>query len=656
MEENLTPNDQNNAAEEQQTPVVENTPMQETAPAEEPQEQAPEAAATEAAPAEESRPAEEKSEEEQTEKENTPFVEPDTDYSSMGREELVGAFEALLADEIPHIKNRVAKIRARFATLEKEVEAAAFAKFLEEGGKKEDYQQGNDAVSQAYNKTYNTYRRKRQEYHDAVEATKQKNLQAKEEILEKLRQLIDTNEESLKKVNDEFKVLQDRWHEIGEVPHEKMNDLWQQYHFLLEQLFGKMKINRELRNLDMKRNLEQKILLCEQAEELIVETSVQKATKVAQELRAKWKEIGPVPVEQNEEIWQRFCNAMDKVEERKREYFEQRKEEYENNLLAKQALIAKAEELTATTPDSIAKWTETSNALDELLKMWKTIGPVPRDVNEETWSKFKGILDTHYAQKKEHFGQLRDEQANNYNRKIDLCLKAEAIALREDWKKATDELLELQKEWKSIGPVSRKVSDKIWKRFRGACDQFFERKTAYYNEMHGAEKDNLEKKRAIIEELKAFQFGDNKEENINAIKDFQRRWMEIGYVPLAEKEKLQKEFRAVIDGHFEKLKISAREAEENAFRERLRNAGEGAVRFASHEQEELTKKLEQLTNDVRLWENNMGFFSQSRQADILKQELEHKIQNTRQEIALIKAKLKILKEAAKNQQTKEETK
>ena len=228
MEENLTPNDQNNAAEEQQTPVVENTPMQETAPAEEPQEQAPEAAATEAAPAEESRPAEEKSEEEQTEKENTPFVEPDTDYSSMGREELVGAFEALLADEIPHIKNRVAKIRARFATLEKEVEAAAFAKFLEEGGKKEDYQQGNDAVSQAYNKTYNTYRRKRQEYHDAVEATKQKNLQAKEEILEKLRQLIDTNEESLKKVNDEFKVLQDRWHEIGEVPHEKMNDLWQQ--------------------------------------------------------------------------------------------------------------------------------------------------------------------------------------------------------------------------------------------------------------------------------------------------------------------------------------------------------------------------------------------------------------------------------------------
>ena len=404
-------------------------------------------------------PAGEPTDEDNAKEPETAFVEPEADYSAMGREELVSALEELLKEEdITHVKNRVSALKMRFNDLEKEHYEAEFEKFIKEGGNKEEYNRQEDQTSETYGKLYATYRRRRQEHIDAIEAAKQQNLTAKEAVLESLKQLVERGEENMRKANDEFKELQERWKQIGEVPRDKMNDLWQQYHFLIEQFFNKMRINRELRDLDMKRNLEQKLQLCEKAEELIVETSMDKAFKALQDLRRRWKETGPVPVEQNEEIWQRFCNAMNKIEERRKEYYEQRKEELEKNHLAKQALIEKAEELTAKPMESTKDWNDTSAELDGLLKMWKAIGPVPREVNEEIWSKFKGIIDRHYEQKKEHFGQLRDEQNNNYNKKIDLCLKAEAIAKRDDWRKATDELLQLQKEWKEIGPVSRKVS------------------------------------------------------------------------------------------------------------------------------------------------------------------------------------------------------
>ena len=578
----------------------------------------------------------------------TAFVEPEADYSAMGREELVSALEELLKEEdITHVKNRVSALKMRFNDLEKEHYEAEFEKFIKEGGNKEEYNRQEDQTSETYGKLYATYRRRRQEHIDAIEAAKQQNLTAKEAVLESLKQLVERGEENMRKANDEFKELQERWKQIGEVPRDKMNDLWQQYHFLIEQFFNKMRINRELRDLDMKRNLEQKLQLCEKAEELIVETSMDKAFKALQDLRRRWKETGPVPVEQNEEIWQRFCNAMNKIEERRKEYYEQRKEELEKNHLAKQALIEKAEELTAKPMESTKDWNDSSAELDGLLKMWKAIGPVPREVNEEIWSKFKGIIDRHYEQKKEHFGQLRDEQNNNYNKKIDLCLKAEAIAKRDDWRKATDELLQLQKEWKEIGPVSRKVSEKIWHRFRGACDEFFKRKTEYFNSIHGSEQENLQKKEAIIEQLKAFEFGESKEENLRVIKDFQRQWMEIGYVPIADKERLQKEFRRVIDEHFEKLKISAIEAEENNYRMRLKNIGGDVKKFVNGEREEIMSKIEKLKGEISLWDNNLGFFSNSRQADLLKEEFEKKMQHTRQQIALLEAKLKILRESEK---------
>ena len=581
-------------------------------------------------------------------------TEPEPDYSNSTREELVDAMKELLGQDVQKIKNRVASIRNRFNELNREVQNAAFEKFIAEGGNKDDYQYENDAVAEEMHRLHDQYRAMRQKYMEELEEQKKRNLEAKQALIEEMRQLIDSEEEQVRASMDKFNNIQERWKAIGEVPREQMNDLWQNYHFQIEQFFNKLKINRELRALDQKRNLEEKIKLCEEAEELIMEPSVTKAFKGLQDLRARWKEIGPVPAEQNEEIWQRFCNAANQIDERRKEYYDQRKEEMDSNLLAKQALIDKATELTEKHPESTKEWNDTTAALDELLKVWKTIGPVPREVNEEIWTKFKGMIDKHYSEKKEYFGAIRDEQETNYQKKIDLCLKAEAIAKREDWKKATEELLELQQEWKTIGTTSRKVSEKVWQRFRKACDEFFAKKSEFFAERRTSESENLAAKEAIIAELKAHLFGDDREENLNAIKEFQRRWAEVGYVPMAEKDRLHKEFRGEIDRIFEQLKISAREAEETAYRERIKNAGGDAKKFVNNEKAELQEKIEKLRSDLNLWENNLGFLANSKQADLLKQEFEKKMQGARQQIALMQAKLRILNEAEKAEKAEKE--
>ena len=582
-------------------------------------------------------------------------AEPEADYTTMGREELVAALAYLMGDEVQKIRNRVGAIRNRFNELEREAQRAAFEAYLADGGDKEQYEEKSDAVAERFHELYDQFRTRRQQYIDNLEAQKKKNLETKQALIEELRSLVDSDEEQVRTALDKFNDIQERWKNVGEVPREHMNDLWQNYHFQIEQFFNKLKINRELRALDQKRNLEQKIQLCEQAEELILEPSVTKAFKGLQDLRVRWKETGPVPAEQNEEIWQRFQAAAQQIDERRKEYYDQRKEELDNNLLAKQALVDKATELTEKEPQSVKEWNDTTAALDELLKMWKTIGAVPRDVNEEIWSKFKGMIDRHYEQKKEYFGAIRDEQNVNYQKKVELCLKAEAIAKREDWKKATEELLALQREWKEIGATNRKVSEKVWQRFRAACDEFFAKKGDFFKERRSSEHENLAAKEAIIAELKAHQFSDNREENLAAIKEFQRRWAEVGYVPMADKDRLQKEFRSEIDRIFEQLKISAREAEETAYRERIRNVAGDAKRFVNNEKQELHEKIEKLRADLNLWENNLGFLASSKQADLLKAEFEKKMQGARQQIALLQAKLRILNETEKEKEKEKET-
>ncbi|MBR1793320.1 MAG: DUF349 domain-containing protein [Bacteroidales bacterium] len=578
--------------------------------------------------------------------------EQEINVSGLDRQQLYEAFQSLMEKEVQNIRHSVAGIRNRFFELTKEVEKSAYEAYLAAGGVKEEYQPVIDDLTERFRKLHEAYKERRQKYLDDIEAAKQRNYEAKQQTLDELRQLIDSDEETLKQTYDRFNAIQEKWKTIGEVPREHLNDLWQNYHFLVEKFFNKVNITKELRLLDLKHNLEQKIQLCEKAEELIVEESIVKAFKGLNHLRDRWREIGPVPAEQNDEIWQRFCNAANQIDERRKEYYDQRKEELDKNLLAKQALVDKARELTTEMPKSASQWNSVTSELDEMLKLWKSIGPVPREANEEVWHQFKGMLDQFYAAKKSHFSEVRDEQTENYNRKIDLCLKAEAIAKRDDWKRATDEILQLQSEWKSIGPVSRKVSDKIWHRFRGACDEFFARKGEHFKNLRSSEGDNLAKKQALIEQLKNYQFGDDKEENLSVIKDFQRQWMEIGHVPMSEKDRIQQDFRNTINAHFEKLKISAREAAESAYRERVQS-NTGDRRFISSERQSLQEKIDKLRGSIQLWENNLGFLASSRSADLLKEEFEKKMQSTRQQIALLEAKLKILIQSEREEKKEE---
>lgn len=574
------------------------------------------------------------------------FVEPQVDYSDYERERLVEAFSELLEQDVSQVKNRVASIKNVFTEKTKVAEEQALADFLNGGGSREDYKPSEDPLNEEFKKLSAEYSRKRKQHKADEEAEKLRNLEMKKDLLEQLKKL-NESEESLKKIYDEFNSLQERWKGIGDVPRTEINDLWQTYHFLIDQFYSKVKIIRELKDNDMRRNLEQKIELCEKAEELIMETSVNKAFKQMQEYRSRWKEIGPVPSDKNEEIWNRFCNAMNQIDARRREHYEQMKDEQEKNLMAKTALCEKAEELLAELPATIREWTERTDAMNELLKIWKTIGPVPREMNDEIWDRFRGSMSKFFDEKKEYMDKAHSEQTENYNRKVEICVKAESIAQRTDWKHATEDLLKLQEEWKTIGSTSKKLSDKVWTRFRAACDDFFARKSEYYAAMRSSENENLAKKQEILEKVKAFQITDDKDADFNALKEFQRQWLEIGFVPADKKDQLQKDFSETINVHFNNLKVSAREAQEEIYRERIKSIS-GNSRIVNEERAELQDKIQKLKSDVTLWENNLGFLANSKQADLLKQEFEKKIQNTRQQIALLEAKLKIVSETQKN--------
>ena len=558
-----------------------------------------------------------------------PFDEPQVDYSAYSRQQLVDALKELLPLEIPQIRNRVLAIKQQFA------EKTAAERAAQQPSDQPDSDLQPDSLSQEYDELYNQYRKKRQQHNHQLDEQKQHNLQQKNQLLDELRELINSND-TLKAAHDKFNDIQERWKSIGDVPRSEINNLWNNYHFLIEQFFAKVKINKELRDKDLRANLDQKISICEKTEALIMEQSVNKAFKQLQQYREQWREIGPVPSEQNEEIWNRFRNAAEKIDQRRREHYGHMQEEMEQNLLAKTELCEKAEALADQHPQSIKEWNETSSQMDENLKIWKTIGPVPREHNEAIWQRFTAAMSKFHQNKNEYLGQLRSEQTENYNRKVDLCIKAENLANNtdNDWRKATEQLLSLQAEWKTIGSVQKKQSEKIWQRFRAACDKFFERKTEFYNSRKDEGQENVQKRQAIIEDMKNMQFGDDNKKNLEMIQALQRQWNETGYTPNSQKAQLQQEFNQIVNEHLDKLKIDLSH----------QTAGDGKSNLSPELVRRLRDEADKLKNEVATWENNLGFLANSKQAALLREEFDKKIQSARQRIALIEARLKAAKQ------------
>lgn len=568
------------------------------------------------------------------------------DYSALSRAELVALLEKTVAEEdLNTVKTRIALIKVAYLKKKKEENLGKYETAMEEGGSKEELAPVPDETDEKFEQIFTVYRANKARHTEEQEKIKQENLKKKFLILEELKHLIGS-EETLKKTYDEFKILQERWKEVGMVPRTEINNLWQNYHFLVEKFFEKVKLNKELKDLDLRKNLEAKLAICERTEELLLETSVLKSFKKLQKYHEEWKEIGPVPADKKDEIWERFKNATDKINERRREHYSLIEDDQNKNLETKKALCEQAEEVTGLPNESIREWQENTNKVNDLLKIWKSIGPVPQKVNNEIWTRFKSSLDHFFAAKKEYFDKLKDQQMHNYNLKVELCMQAESLQHLTDWKKTTNDLIRLQGEWKKIGPVPKKHSDKIWKRFRAACDAFFTAKSAYYNTLQTHEEENLAKKLDLMTRLKEFAFSDDKSANLDALKGFQREWTEIGHIPIKEKDRIQNEFRALVNEHLDRLKISEAEITAVTFQakfDNMRNDPQGR-RVISKEREFLATKISKMKEDINLWENNIGFFAKSKNANLVKEEFENKINKAKSELKVLEAKMKILKQ------------
>jgi len=572
------------------------------------------------------------------------------------RQQLVELLEEVVQnDDVNVIKNKVALIKVAYLARTGEEREKMYQKAAAE--EEAESFEVVDPLEERYKAAFNIYKHNKSRHSDQQEKEKLHNLEAKKLILDELKVLI-ASEETLKKTYDDFKVLQDRWKAIGMVPKTEAPGIWQNYHFLIEKFFDKVKINKELKDLDLRKNLEHKIQLCEKAEELIIETSITKAFKRLQELHEEWKELGPVPQDKREEVWDRFKTASDRINERRHEFYDKITQEQDANHAAKVVLCEQAEQVVNKEYNSIKQWQESTQQVNELLKVWKTIGPASLKHNNEVWMRFKGQLDVYFANKKDFFGKLKEQQLHNYNLKVDLCTQAEALRLSSEWRNASRDLITLQEEWKKIGPVPRKHSDKIWKRFRAACDEFFQRKGEFFKNVQSAEGENLVKKQDLLKKLVEFEYTDDRQANLDTLKDLQRQWMEIGHVPIKEKDALQATYKDAVNKIYDKLKMDSQEQRQASYRNRFDNIKEqpDAHRIINKERNSLQTRIDELKEEILLWENNIGFFANSKQANVFKAEFEAKISRAKEELASMEAKKKFLQKAAREQEQQDQQK
>lgn len=568
------------------------------------------------------------------------IVNPD---NAIDLQSLIDHLKVLIAsDDIEQVKPEILKLKGIFDQLLMEKRQ----QLVLDGENHKDDQAAASIIAfeDSFHHVWSVFKERRKLFMVEMEKQKVINFEKKQTLLDDLKKLIESDE-TLKTTFDEFKKIQDSWKEIGQVPKDKSNDLWMNYNLYVERFLDKVRINKELRDLDLKKNLDLKLQLCEQVEALLLDKPSVQSFKKLQDYHQKWRETGPVPSEKRDEVWDRFRLASEKIRESRMEHYQEIREQLEKNYESKQALLDKARMLAESEIATTADWVEKTKEVNELFKIWRTIGPAPKKVNDEIWMGFKTILDSFFAMRKEHYNVIRQEYSDNYNQKVNLCLQAEAIQDSTDWKKASEELIRLQKEWKQIGPISRKQSDLIWKRFRTACDSFFNRKNEHFAGLTEKEQANLQLKQALIEELDKQVFTDDKTKNLEIIQAYQKRWFDIGRVPLDKRDVIQKQFRDKVDSILEQLKISRFESEERNSKARydqMSSSHEGKLEM-TYELKQLSIKISKQEENIRLWENNIGFFSASKNAEVLLKEFNEKIEKAKVEVKVLKEKQKYLR-------------
>ncbi len=572
---------------------------------------------------------------------------PTTDYTTFSRSELVDKLTELVENEpVQKIRSDVENIKTNFykqLNVEVKEKKRQFVEAQKDNDVIEAYVPEPDELEQKVKEVIKNFRAKRVELNNSIERDKQTNLQRKYEVIEKIKALVN-NKESINETFSMFHKLQEQWRELGLVPQTELKNLWENYHHHVEKFYDFIKINKELRDLDLKKNLEEKIILCEKAEELLLESSIVKAFKTLQHYHEQWREIGPVPREKKDEIWERFKLTTSKINKTHQDYFEKLKDERENNLKAKTLLCEKAEEIASEEIDEHKGWEEKSKELIELQKVWKLIGYVPHKFNNEIYQRFRAACDKFFVKKRDFYTKIKDVQTNNLQEKTELCIQAEGLKESTEWKKTSDEFISLQKHWKTIGPVPRKYSDSIWKRFRAACGYFFDKKKEYYSTINETQNENLRLKNEVIEKIKNFEFGEINADNMKMLKQFQKEWTEIGHVPFEQKDKIQKEYRKVINKRFEGFDLNEVRNSEMDFKSKMQNiqqSGKVKGKFRA-EREKIQIKLSKVENDITLWENNIGFFAKSKNAESMIRDMHRKIDDAKDLAKSLKDKLKMM--------------
>ena len=556
------------------------------------------------------------------------------------KEEVIERLSEIDNDAYNADKQEIDLLKQTFYKLHKAEQEAARKAFEEQGGKPEEFVPAADPLENKFKEIMSSIKEKRSEMAAEAEREKEDNLAKKLQILDKMKDLIE-NSDDTGKIYNEFKELQQQWNDIKQVPIGKVNELWKSYQLYTEKFYDMVKLNNEFREYDFKKNLEQKTKLCEAAEKLAAEDDVVSAFHQLQNLHQEFRNIVPVAKELRESIWARFKAASTAINRRHQQHFEELKEKEQNNLDQKTVICEIAEAMEYDTFKTFADWEDKTKEILALQAKWKTIGYAPQKMNVKIFERFRAACDEFFKRKAAFYKDIKNSMAENLEKKKALCEKAEALKDSTDWKATADILTKLQKEWKTIGPVSKKHSDAVWKRFIGACDHFFAQKNKANSSQRSVESDNMAKKENIISQLHEIEKAGNEDESVaDKIRGLIKEWNGIGHVPFKEKDRLYNDFHSTVDRLFAKLNITASEKKLSSFKSNL-SSGNNLYR----DREKLVRTYEGLKNDIQTYENNLGFLtSASKKGNSLVQDIQRKIERLKGDMELVTKKIAAIDE------------
>ena len=527
---------------------------------------------------------------------------------------------------------------------------AAKKQFIDNGGSEEDYAPQSDAIEEEFKNVMAIIKEKRSAQMAELERQKEENLQIKLSIIEELKELVESPDDANKSYT-EFKKLQQQWNETKLIPQAKVNELWKSYQLYVEKFYDILKLNNEFREYDFKKNLEIKNRLCEAAEKLADEEDVISAFHQLQKLHQEFRDTGPVAKELRDEVWNRFKAASTVVNRRHQQHFEALKEAEQHNLDQKTVICEIVESIEYDELKTFSAWENKTQEVIALQTKWKTIGFAPQKMNVKIFERFRHACDDFFKKKGEFFKTLKEGMNENLEKKKALCEKAESLKESTDGKATADTLTKLQKEWKTIGPVPKKHSDTIWKRFISACDYFFEQKNKATSSQRSVELENMEKKKEIITRLSAIDESIDTEEASKQVRELMKEWGTIGHVPFKEKDKLYKQYHSLVDQLFERFNISASNRKLSNFKSNISNIQSGGSQTLYREREKLVRAYENMKSELQTYENNLGFLtSASKKGNSLLTELNRKVEKLKADLELVLQKIKVIDESIKEEE------